>query len=184
MRTKLTTLLLVLMLTQVSAQSNWMTRNFKAYLSSGDTHEYIRESEKLLRDMSTYEREESMYVLELFKRMSRGSISDMPICYFNSAASAVGLSFGTKQLNSFISVKHCYAGGEYHYFLFNTLRKDAVSVVLTVKSNDYSGRVVTNRDNSGALPYSARPLKKSSSTIEYSLVSYERASFFKESECF
>lgn len=107
MRTKLTTFLLVSLLTQVSAQSNWITRNFKTYLANGNTREYVNKSESLLNEMSDYGSGNSYYALELFKIMSGYNNTRLPICHFNRATSAVGLSVSSKYLNGDVSLKYC-----------------------------------------------------------------------------
>lgn len=63
MRTKLTALLMVLMLTQVSAQKNWITENFKTHLQEDKVQQYVDKGEQLLSEMSGTERDDSMRVM-------------------------------------------------------------------------------------------------------------------------
>ena len=84
---------------ELNAQSNWITSNFKTYLSNGLANEYVAESEKRLNMLKGVERENSYYVLTLFKAMSGYDNTRIPICQFNIATSAL-ISIGCKVCQS------------------------------------------------------------------------------------
>lgn len=169
---------------EANAQSNWIINNFKSYLSNGLTSEYIDKSEDLINQMSGYEREKSFYALSLFKMMTNYSNERMPICQFNIAKSAVGISFSSKYLNGDVSLLYCNINGEYYYFLNNTLKKNGVDVGLSGVFNNYStGGRTTSSVNCGALPYSVAFFGKNKSYLDYSIVSFRKTISFSESPC-
>ena len=182
MKTKLT-ILFTLIILSASAQSNWITNNFKTYFSNGKSSYYISESEKLLNTLSGSERSTSFHALTLFKVLSGYSRERMPICQFNIAANAVGLTINSKYLNSDVSLNYCNINGKYYYFLKNSLTNNGVSVNLKSKVRTSSGGTSISNVSTGAPIYSVAFFNSSFNFENYEIASYMKITNIETSPC-
>ena len=80
---------MVLVLTQVSAQKNWLIENFKTHLEKDKVQEYINKGEQMLSEMSEAEKVDNVYVMDLFKIMTGCEDTMIPVCNFDTALSLV-----------------------------------------------------------------------------------------------
>lgn len=184
MKTNLMFLLFTLIFVNVNAQSNWITSNFKSYLTSGMKEEYVTSSEKFINNLVDYDREKSYYAILLFKAMSGYNHNRLPICQFNIATSAVGISIKSKYLNENVTLFYCFIGGAYYYFISNTLRNNGVDVGLYGKSENTSGSFETCSSNCGAPSYSVAFFHKNTSYLDFSVTSFRKLSSLERSPCF
>lgn len=168
----------------LNAQSNWITNNFKTYLSNSQSRQYVKESETLLNSMSGVERETSYYVLTLFKAMSKYDNTRVPICQFNIATSALNLSMNSKHLNNDITLYYCLVNGIYYYFLVNRLQEEGVDVKLNATTKQSNGGITVHNASSGAYPFSVACFNVSDKYIDYKLESYRKINSFVKSPCF
>lgn len=182
-KTSIILVIISLYLFEINAQSNWVTSNFKSYLSNGLTNEYIQKSQELINSMDGYEREKSFYALSLFKVMSGYSNERIPICQFNIATSAVNLSMSSKHLISNVSLNYCIVNGTYYFFLVNALRNDGVDVKLKSISQNSLGSISTHSVSCGAHPYSVACFKKDNNYIDFSFESYRKINSLVKSPC-
>ena len=169
---------------ELNAQSNWITSNFKTYLSNGLANEYVAESEKRLNMLKGVEREISYYVLTLFKAMSGYDNTRIPICQFNIATSALNLSMNSKFLNNDVNLNYCLVNGKYYYFLVNRLPEDGVEVKLNSTVKKSNGGIIVNNVTSGAYPFSVACFKVDANYIDFSFESYRKINSLVKSPCF
>lgn len=182
-KTSIIFLVISLYLFELNAQSNWVTSNFKTYLSNGLTSEYIQKSQELINKMVGSERENSFYALSLFKVMSGYSNERIPICQFNIATSAVNLTMSSKHLISDVSLNYCVVSGTYYFFLKNAFRENGVDVKLKSSSQNSLGSISNYNVSCGAYPYSVACFKKDNKYIDFSFDSYRKVNSLVKSPC-
>lgn len=171
-------------LIELNAQSNWITSNFIKYLSNGLANEYVAESEKRINMLNGVERENSYYVLTLFKAMSVYDNTRIPICQFNIATSALNLSMSSKYLNNDVTLYYCLINGKYYYFLVNRLHENGVDVKLNATNKQSNGGFSIHNTSCGAYPYSIACFNVDDKFIDYNLESCRKINSLVKSPCF
>jgi hypothetical protein len=169
---------------ELNAQFNWITSNFKTYLSNGLANEYVAESEKRLNMLEGVERENSYYVLTLFKAMSGYSNTRIPICQFIIATSALNLSMNSKFLNNDVVLNYCKVNDKYYYFLVNRLSENGVDVKLNSTVKKLDGGITIHNVSVGAPPFSVACFKVDNDYIDFNFESYRKINSLVKSPCF
>lgn len=183
MKTKLTTLLMVLMLTQVSAQSNWITENFKTHLTDDKVVEYVDKGNKLLSEMVDAEKSGSEYVMELFEMTTGSDNAKMPICYFDDALELVNLALHSEEISRAVYLAHYNVGDFYYYFLYNTLGNVGIEVSLSELNEELSENEDSKILALGAEAYSVTFIGASEGMTDYELQSFNMVAPKAKSPC-
>ena len=187
MRTKLTALFMVLMLTQVSAQKNWITENFKTHLEKDKVQEYIDKGEQMLSEMSETEKVESVYVMDLFKIMTGCEDTMMPVCYFDKALSLVEFEdVSEEEISRAVYLKHCKVGNSYYHFLFNTLGNVGLNTELSKATKGakdaLKGEASENKKVVGEA-FCVTFIEETKAEIDYEIVSFMLVQSTHKSPC-
>ena len=174
---------MVLMLTQVSAQSNWITENFKTHLTDDKVAEYIDKSEQLLSEMLDAEKAGSEYVMELFKITTGSDHANMPICYFDDALELVDLEVASEEISRAVYLAHYNVGNFYYYFLYNTLGNVGIEVSLSEINDELSENEDGKTLALSAEAYSVTFIGASEGVSDYELESFNMVAAEAKSPC-
>lgn len=187
MRTKLTALLMVLMLTQVSAQKNWITENFKTHLQEDKVQQYVDKGEQLLSKMSGTERDESMRVMSFFKLITGYDDAMLPVCYYDEALSALDLAVDSEEISRAVYLTHCKVGDSYYHFLLNTLANVGVNIELSAATNA-TNDTLKEEDNENIKlvgeAFCVTFIEETKAEKKYELASFMMVHSTHESPCF
>lgn len=176
-------LIFILSSTQLFSQSNWITNNFKEYLSNGNYSSYINRATNELRNLTGSEEKQAFQVVELFKTLSGSSNIFMPICYFNIAYNAVQITPTTVRLKPNLYLYTFYISGKYYFCLYNTDRYNACLVKLSGSkrlSNGYKNLELSG----GADIYSFKCIGRSDQNFNFSITEFSEYKSFGSSPCF
>ena len=179
MRTNLTALFMVLMLVQVSAQKNWITENFKTHLEKEKLHQFVEKGDQEIGKMSDKEKDESVYVMNLFKLMANYDDAMMPVCFFNEALLLVGIEVSSKEISKAVYLMHCKVGDSYYHFLYSTLGNVGVNVEVSKANKDNAEENIKLVGDA----YSVTFIEKAKEKIDYEIVSFNMVQATGKSPC-
>lgn len=139
---------------QLSAQKNWITNNFSAYLSAGKHSEYLGRAYDELNNLHEDERSVAYHVIEFYEMLSASNNGWLSLCHYGSVQSALELYPSSQRLADQLYLYAYNIGGKYYYCLYNQDSVNGVSVSLKMEKTSSSGEQVVITMSSGAPNYS------------------------------